>query len=64
MNSKENELLNQNNNMSKKYNDRVSFRLSKIDRELLEQTAEEKSLSLAQLLRQLTDVKKVNVKYI
>ena len=50
--------------MSKKYNDRVSFRLSKIDRQLLEQTAEEKSLSLAQLLRQLTDVKKINVKYI
>ena len=50
--------------MSKKYNDRVSFRLSKIDRELVEQTGEEISICLAQLLRQLTDVKKVNVKYI
>ena len=50
--------------MSKKYNDRVSFRLSKTDRALLELTAKQNKVSLARLLRQLTDVKKVNVKYI
>lgn len=57
-------MFNQNNNMSKKYNDRVSFRLSKTDRALLELTAKQNKVSLARLLRQLTDVKKVNVKYI
>lgn len=41
----------------KKYNDRVSFRLSKIDRVMLEQMAKEKKVSLANLLRQLTDIK-------
>ena len=50
--------------MKNKHDDRVSFRLSKTDRALLELTAKQKKVSLANLLRQLTDVKKVDVKYI
>lgn len=43
--------------MKENLNDRISFRLSKTDREIIEQTAREKEISMGELLRELTLIK-------
>jgi hypothetical protein len=42
------------NNMENKLSQMLSFRLSKTDREIIEQLAKEKEISVGRLLRQLT----------
>lgn len=40
-----------------RYNDRVAFRLSKTQRVLIEQMAQDKKISVGKLLRELTNIK-------
>jgi len=47
-------LINTVNNMANTLNEMLSFRLSKTDKEIIEQLAKEKEISVGRLLRQLT----------